>query len=370
MTAPPRALIDDLLELARIPAPTFDEGERADWIEQRLAHAPGTCARDATGNVIWSWGQGRPELLVCAHLDTVFDRATPHTIRERGDVIEGPGCGDNAAAVAVAISAVEELLGAPDELKPGAVAFTVGEEGLGNLVGAYAACRALEPRRVLALEGHGVHRMAIDCVGSLRARVRVTGPGGHSWAHRTRPSAIDALLGLAQTLKAVEPAGAADSSVNLGTIAGGRSVNAIADSAELVIERRALDEAPLDAFAALLEGLRVEPPLGLELELLGRRPAGRGDRSDRLAVVAREVRASMGLSCEDVAGSTDANAAMALGIPAICLGCADGADMHTTREQIGIASLALGREQVLRVIRALLLGVIPSGGIEPPSLGL
>ena len=354
MAAPPRALIDDLLALARIPAPTFDEGERADWIVKRLAHAPGTRTRDATGNVIWSWGEGRPELLVCAHLDTVFERSTPHLIYEHGKLIEGPGCGDNAAAVAVAISAVEELLSGPQAPLAGAVAFTVGEEGLGNLVGAYAACRELAPRRVLALEGHGVHRMAIDCVGSVRARLRVTGPGGHSWAHRTRPSAIDALLRLGQTLRAVEPPGAVDSSVNIGSIAGGGSVNAIAGSAELVIERRALDEAALDAFANLLEALRVEPPLGLEVELLGRRPAGRGDRADRLVVIARAVRATLGLSNEDVAGSTDANAAMALGIPAICLGCADGADMHTTRERIEVASLELGRQQVLRVIATLL----------------
>ena len=354
MAETPRRLIDDLLALARIPAPTFDEGDRADWIGERLAAAPGTRTRDAAGNVLWSWGEGRPELLVCAHLDTVFGRDTPHEIREHGDLIEGPGCGDNAAAVAVAISAVEELLAGPLTPRAGAVAFTVAEEGLGNLAGAYAACRALAPHRVLALEGHGVHRIAIDCVGSVRARIRVTGQGGHSWAHRTRPSAIDELLRVGLSLKAVEPPGAPDSSVNIGTISGGRSVNAIADSAELVIERRALDETPLELFAALLCGLTVEPPLELEVELLGRRPAGRGDRSDRLVVVAREVRREMGLSNEDVAGSTDANAAMALGIPAICLGCAEGADMHTTRERIEIPSLGLGREQVVRVLRALL----------------
>ena len=346
-----RSLIDDLLAIARIPAPTFDEDDRAEWIERRLEAAPGTRARDAAGNVIWSWGRGRPELLVCAHLDTVFDRATPHRIDERDGLIVGPGCGDNAAAVAVAISAGEELLDGPVAPRAGAIAFTVGEEGLGNLAGAYAACRALEPRRVLALEGHGLGAIAIDCVGSVRARIRIAGPGGHSWAHRERPSAIDALLALARELRAME---AADASVNIGTISGGRSINAIADEAELTIERRAIDEPLLDEFAARLEALAVVPPLTLSVELLGRRPSGRGDRADALVRLAREVRAGLGLQDDLVAGSTDANAAAALGIPALCLGCAEGAEMHTEREQIETASLAVGREQVLRVLRGML----------------
>jgi len=56
MAVPPRRLIDDVLALARIPAPTFDEADRADWVEQRLALAPGRRMRDSAGNVIWSWG--------------------------------------------------------------------------------------------------------------------------------------------------------------------------------------------------------------------------------------------------------------------------------------------------------------------------
>ena len=44
-------LIDDILELARIPAPTFDEAARIDWLERRLERAPGRRERDAVGNL-------------------------------------------------------------------------------------------------------------------------------------------------------------------------------------------------------------------------------------------------------------------------------------------------------------------------------
>jgi len=32
--------LDDLLALARVPAPTFDEGERIEWLQRRLRDAP------------------------------------------------------------------------------------------------------------------------------------------------------------------------------------------------------------------------------------------------------------------------------------------------------------------------------------------
>ena len=77
---------------------------------------------------------------------------------------------------------------------PLAVAFTVGEEGLGGLRGARHACRELAPEAVLALEGHGSDRVFTDAVGSLRVRLTMTGPGGHSWWDRGRPSAVHELV--------------------------------------------------------------------------------------------------------------------------------------------------------------------------------
>ncbi len=100
--------------------------------------------------------------------------------------------------------------------------------------------------------------------------------------------------------------------------------------------------------------LTVEPPLSLTIEELGRRPAGRLDRRQPLLATVRDVREQLGLPDELVAASTDANAALAAEIPALCLGCATGGEMHTPAEFIEIGSLAAGREQLRRVLNALL----------------
>ena len=178
-------LIEDLVALAQTPAPTFAEERRLQWLSERLEQTPGRRDRDRAGNLIWSWGTGRPRLVLAAHVDTVFSAETDLTVRSDGDDLVGPGIGDNAAAVAVAVNVVEDLLAGHAELAPGAVAFTVGEEGLGNLRGASAVCGSVTPPDAfIALEGHGLDEVLVDAVGSVRARIRVRGPGGHSWEDR------------------------------------------------------------------------------------------------------------------------------------------------------------------------------------------
>jgi acetylornithine deacetylase/succinyl-diaminopimelate desuccinylase-like protein len=347
---PPADLVDDIVAITQIPAPTFEEEERIAWLEQRLAGAPGRRARDAAGNLLWQWGDGRPELLLAAHVDTVFPRETELRVTRTDSRLSGPGIGDNAAAIAVTIAAVLEILGR-SEPAPGGVAFTVAEEGFGSLRGAAAACTALQPKLFIAVEGHGLDRLIVDAVGSVRARIRVRGPGGHSWADRGRPSAIHGLLELGTALRGRSTP---DAPVNVGVLAGGRSVNSIADDAELHVEARSLEEPQLEKFARALAALQVAPPLELDVEVLDRRPSGRLGREQELLRIVRDVRRELALPDALESGSTDANAALARGIPALALGVSNGADMHSPAESIELDSLALGLRQLETVVARVL----------------
>ena len=342
-------LVDDLIELAQTPAPTGAEEPRIEWLERRLAFAPGTLQRDAAGNLVWRIGDGRPALALLVHVDTVFTAGTDLGVEEEDGWLRGAGIGDNAAAVAVAVTVVEAL--AAQLLRPLAVVFTVGEEGLGNLRGALHACRELQPETAIALEGHGLDDVCVDAVGSVRALLRVRGQGGHSWWDRGRPSALHTLVSLLTVLLAE---GSAAAPLNIGHVTGGGAINAIAAVAEATIESRSLDEAALDAFAVTLADFRLPAPLELDVEPLGRRPAGRLDRSHPLLTAVRDARAEVGLPDELGDGSTDANAALAVGIPALSIGCARGYDMHAPTERIERASLALGVAQLDGVLRRLL----------------
>ena len=345
-------LVADIVALSEIPAPTFHERPRLDWLENRLSASPGSRDRDVAGNLIWRFADPRPRVVVTAHVDTVFAADIPLTVRHRDGRLIGPGVGDNAAAIATVIGVIEELTAEGSvELDGVAVAFTVGEEGLGNLHGAQAVCEALRPEVLIALEGHGLDSIYVDAVGSLRALITVEGPGGHSWVDRGRPSAVHALLALGRRLVEL---GTGAAPVNIGMVAGGRSVNAIASDAQLHVEIRALEEQAIDAFARELGRLAVEPPLTIRIEEKGRRSAGRLQEDALLLRVVREVRVELGLPVTLSAASTDANAALALSVPALALGVARGGGMHTVDEWIEIASLSTGWLQLSLVLRRLL----------------
>lgn len=331
--------VDELARFAAIPAPTGAEEARLDWLEQRLAGAPGHRYRDAAGNLVWRGDDGPAQLLVMAHVDTVFDAETTLGFTREGDALIGPGVGDNATAVMATVWVLEQLAPPPGLV----VAFTVGEEGLGNLRGARQACADLRPERVLAVEGHGLDHVVIDHVGSVRARIVVRGPGGHSWSDRGTPSAVHELIALGEALT---DAGA----VNIGRIAGGGAVNAIASEAEMLVELRSLDDDELGRFEEHVLGLSVAKPLSVEVEVVGRRGAGRLDAGHPLVRSVMEVRRSLDLPDTFAAGSTDANAAAALGIPALCIGCADGSGMHTLTERIDVRSLEMGVRQLEAVL--------------------
>jgi acetylornithine deacetylase/succinyl-diaminopimelate desuccinylase-like protein len=334
--------VDELAAFAAVPAPTGAEDERLAWLERRLRAAPGARRRDAAGNLIWSFGEGRSELLAMAHVDTVFDAGTELRFERDGDFLVGPGVGDNATAVMAMVWALEAMA-PPAGL---VVAFTVGEEGLGNLRGARQVCGDLAPVRVIAVEGHGLDHVVIDHVGSVRARLAVSGPGGHSWGDRGTPSALHELIGLGAEL--------VTEGVNVGRMSGGGAVNAIASQAEMLVELRSLDDAMLSGFEARLGDLAVAPPLSLECEVVGRRGAGQIDREHPLVRSVVDARRSVGLAEIFGAGSTDANAAAVLGIPAVGIGCADGEGMHTVHERIDLTSLELGVRQLEAVLTAAL----------------
>ncbi|HEY1641570.1 MAG TPA: M20/M25/M40 family metallo-hydrolase [Streptosporangiaceae bacterium] len=355
----PAAIAADAITLAELPGGTGSEAVRIDWLRDRLAGAPGGRHVDAAGNLVWALGPPPWRLALLVHVDDVFGPATTRGITRQDGWLCGPGIGDNAIAVATTVAVAEHLPAPPGEpgQLPLVVVFTVAEEGLGALRGARHACRELQPGSVIALEGHGADRVFTTAVGSLRVRLAVTGPGGHSWWDRGRPSAVHDLARLLHELITGCPAGL---SVNAGLVEGGTGVNAIAAAASATVEWRSADQAALTRQDAALDGLAAGAGLQLSVQRLDRRPAGALPASHPLVAAVLRARDAAGLPPTLADGSTDANAALADGIPALALGCCDGENMHAPDERIRAASIAGGARQLRAVLTELLdLGAEP-----------
>jgi len=316
-------------------APLASEEDRRAYLLARLAERGLEPRVDEAGNVLA--GEGPVWLL--AHYDTVLP---PTPIREQDGRWYAPAVGDNSSGVAVALA----LAGRPGL----GVAFTVGEEGLGNLKGARAFFSSVRPRVAVAVDGY-LGTLVPWAVGSVRLEARFFGPGGHAWGDRGRPSASHALgLALAELYALARPP---DTSLNAGRVWGGGAINAIPAEAGLWLDLRARDPGALKRLyqevRAVLADAAARAGVEVRLHRLGERPAGK-TAPDALLAAAREAVRAVGLDPEVRAASTDAAAAVEVGVPAIAVGAYRGGGAHTPDEWVEPDSLLTG----LALLKALL----------------
>jgi acetylornithine deacetylase/succinyl-diaminopimelate desuccinylase-like protein len=363
-----------LLEMVRIPAPPFGEQARAAWFVERF-HAFGltNVHLDREGNALAELAPeddsaaSSPVILLSAHLDTVFPAGTPCDPVEGTDNlrIHGPGICDNAAGLS-GLLAIAAALRYARIHPPATILFAanVGEEGEGDLRGMrYLFEKGPYRGRIvaaLALEGSGT-AVVTRGLGSLRFRIIVNGPGGHSWSDAGTPNPI---LLLSRALTAISDLPLPSSpltTLNVGTISGGTSVNSIPSSASSLIEIRSSEAGPLDDAALAIRQILSDTlaPLGnlpqattLLLKTIGDRPAAALPDSSPLLSILRAVDRHLHLKTEQRLGSTDANLPLSLGIPALAIGTGGtGGNIHTLEEWYD----PTGREIALRRILLLLL---------------
>jgi tripeptide aminopeptidase len=342
-----------LLEIAQTPAPTFHEGERASLIASRWASFGLRPELDAVGNVIARIpGKGKARVALAAHLDTVFEHGTDLRVRHEGGRLVGAGVGDNASSLAVltAYAAKIARTGAPCEVT---LVATVCEEGLGDLRGAkhFLAQHGSQLSAFVAVDGY-LGLLVNQAVGVRRYRAHFTSEGGHSWGNAGSPSSIQALGEAVVELYKLALPNEPRTTLNVGTVSGGTSVNSIAGHAQLLLDLRSLDAGALEtldlqaqnALARAAKRARAT----LRLEAVGDRPAGTTNNA-RLLRDAQDALESVGLQARSVASSTDANAAVPHEVPAVGFGVYRGGNAHRLDEWVEPESLELG----LRSLEAL-----------------
>ncbi|MDQ2885854.1 MAG: M20/M25/M40 family metallo-hydrolase [Chloroflexota bacterium] len=342
--------------ICAVPAPTGSEQRRAEFVASLLRERGYAPEIDAVGNVYVRRGKrgSGPVLMLLAHLDTVFPIDTPLDIRRAGDILYGPGIGDNSVHVAALIGLLDMLDRMEQDTAVDLVAVAnVGEEGLGNLRGARAAVEryAGEVGAVFALDG-SLGSITNAAVGSLRWRIIVSGPGGHSFASFGTPSAIHGLAKIIAAIADIKVPDEPRTTFNVGMIEGGTSINTIAPLASALLDMRSTDVTALDRLANRArnsiqrcagEGLQVE------IEVLGERPAGSRSLSDPFVQLAARTLSDLGIEPKFVAASTDANIPMSLHIPSLCIGVTYVERAHTLEEHMVVPPIGDGLAQIARL---------------------
>ena len=381
----PGKIMDWQAQLVAIPAPPFGEQARSEWLAIRFTEAGlSRVETDAVGNVLgWLPAANLPPestgpvVVLSAHLDTVFPAGTPLNPVVDGDRLEAPGACDNGAGVVGMLAIAHALIQSKVEL-PAPLIFlgNVGEEGEGDLRGVrhFYNQSALAGRIAahIVLDGAGADSAITQALGSRRYRVTITGPGGHSFTDAGTPNPIAALVSalatLAQTPLPEEPR----TTLNLGTIHGGTSVNSIPESAQASIDFRstepeqllrlevALHRAVEDAVEhwnalAKTGSAHGRGQLAFTIEKIGDRPAAQLPGDSPLLDALRAVDRHLGLHTDLRLGSTDANIPLSLGVPALSMGAGgEGSGAHTQAEWYSAKDREAGLRRVLLLTLVML----------------
>lgn len=353
----------DQIRLTRIAAPPFGETERAHAFNAELIHLGLRPATDAIGNVVAAYdGMGRNPVVIGAHLDTVFPSSTPLELCRKGRTLFLPGISDNGAGIAALLWALRAAKDSGIRFRRPVVALgNVGEEGEGNLRGIRHLFN--EPPwsgrecDFIAVDGAGLQRITHQALGSRRFRVRMTGPGGHSWADFGKPNPVQAMASAIHTFCAsgVRWPG---SSFNFGVIRGGISVNAIPREARMEVDLRSIVPRNLadmeHQFKRAVEDATRGSGTETKIELMGDRPSGTTPAASEIVQAALEVTRRFAVEPQSDVGSTDANIPIALGLPAIAIGGGgNSGNVHTPEEWFDASNRDRGIQRLLALIAVL-----------------
>lgn len=249
-----RALVD-------IESISENEGAVAQYLLahlRKLAEATGGQAQPmeaepGRANVLAWWGE--PRVTLSTHMDTV---PPFFPSREDDEFIWGRGACDAKGIIAAMVAAAEKLLASG--MKKFALLFVVGEER--NSAGAMAASRQPRGSRYLVNGEPTENKLALASKGTLRLELIARGRMAHSAYPELGESAIEKLLDALEAIRRVplpkdELLG--PSTLNIGTISGGRAPNVIPDAAKAeLLVRLVGDPEPVREALARALGTRAE----------------------------------------------------------------------------------------------------------------
>ena len=365
------------VELCRIPALTFLEQVRAEWMAAQLRGFGWHSQIDRAGNVL-AFLSGKPRgpyVALTAHLDTVLaPRAKDDVTVGPDGILHGPGVSDNGSGLAALLAVARAIKAAPEMEERRAEPLligNVGEEGEGNLTGMRWLCKsdlAREVEAFVVLDGASTEHITTRALGSRRFEVTVTGPGGHSWSDYGVGNPVHALARAVALFSEARLNGSPRSSFNVGLIDGGTSINSIPSLARAKVDIRSESNEKMEELVALLNSAvergqdqenqrATSGKVTAKVKEIGARPAAALDEQTPVLGYIRAVDAYLGIRSHLDCSSTDANIPLSLGIPAISIGTGGhGGGAHTVKEWYNPEGRDLGLKRIFLTLSLLLRG--------------
>ena len=366
------SIIDEWIRLTEIPSSSGKEQARAEYVRAELQKLGLTDIRmDEMSNVsgVRKGTGGGPSVAFAAHLDTVFPLGTDIKVKRDGDTLRAPGIGDDTGNVIALLEAFRALNRAGIKTRGDLIFVASTQEEVG-LKGAkyWLTHSGYKPDLFVALDVSSSEVW----YGALRIDLMkffYTAPSLHTLFSRDAASPTKALAkGVAAVYGIPLPPlveGVGDArlpTINIGMLGGGTVVNAIPAETWFTVDLRSTDTPTQDRLrSAVIDSARR----AADEERVAFRMEHTLVTEDYSNALPKEQRLNHSLVQTVVAtanffrkpgtaavvpkdlGSTDANIAISLGIPAIATGAVLYGNPHQLEENAQASSIVPGIKQLI-----------------------
>ena len=359
-------IVDEWIKLVEISAPSGKEQARAKYIRAEMEKLGLTDIKtDDWSNVsgIRKGTGGGPTVVFAAHTDTVFPDGTDLKVKREGDILRAPGVGDDTSNLMAVLEMFRALDRGGVKTKGDLIFLASVQEEIG-LLGAkhWLETSGYKPDLFVATDV-GSNQVWYGAFRIDQFKFFYTSPGAHTLESRGAPSPSKAVAKAITALYEIPLPPVAEGldsfklpTINVGMIGGGTVVNAIPREAWFTVDLRSLDSATQDKLesavvstakkAAETEGVgfRMEKKMGIDYSKA--RPKDERLNNPLVATAVATANhfrkpGSPAIHATD-AGSTDANIAVSMGIPAVAVGAVIENMPHRLEENAEASSIVPG----------------------------
>lgn len=356
-------LLANLVMLGEIPAPTFGEDERIEFLLNRFKEAEMTKSSvDEVGNGIGilEGQEGSGNILLVAHTDTVFNQRTDHTIQIQPDKVVGPGVADNSLGLSVLATLPVLLDKMSIKLNNNLILMGATRSlGRGNLEGLrFFLSNFNQPIKLgLGLEGVELGRLSHTSIGMKRGEITCSVPEAYDWTRFGNASAILTLNEVINRINEIRLPQRPKTSIVMGSIEGGSSFNTTALHAKLSFEIRSQSSEMVQEIHQNMQEIvsEVSSHNGdeIELDIFAQREPGGISFSHPLVHNTRRIMDHLDIEPRPGPSTSELAAFIDHNIPAITLGLTHGDHIHEVNESIQIGPMYKGIAQIIGTLLAI-----------------
>ena len=329
--------------LVRCESPSDDLGAcrsvvtLASDIATRILGVPAQI-KEIEGRPVFWWGAESPDVVILAHLDTVWPIGSYQPIWEiNGDVLRGPGTFDMKAGFIQALYALKGIEGSV------ALIATTDEETGSHCSKALIKEVSSRAKAVLVLEASLDGKVKTGRKGTAMYQIAVHGLASHAGLEPEKGvNSTTEIAHIILKLSALENTEHGTTVVPT-LLSSGNTTNTVPDLATLDIDARSFSQSELERVDREIRTLVAENP-NARIEVTGglNRPPLQPTSTKALYERAEKVAAAIGMSAlgsAEVGGASDGNFAAAAGAQVLDGLGAVGGGAHAPNEWVSISSM-------------------------------